>query len=224
MGCASSAASAQQPQPRTQLHREQLLQAVAPTPTLLSNHGCSVKRVQEKDRDLLRTKFEETCRALLDSSKEDVGTIVSDVLQHANGIIRKGSGLGSSGDCPFASSHEVHLYYQFCLQVLTKWSDYNLGQDEQLDNMFFSQINDLCEILSFLDTDAVPLTEEVEKNIRLIQQEGLFPYWFLGQSRKGEAAARVCLGIGKKWQVEEIGTFEQALASLKLLSDIAPCF
>jgi hypothetical protein len=156
---------------------EQFLEGIALAPTLLSNGSRSTKLVRGKDHDLLRTKLEEACEVLFDCAIEDVGDVVNNVHQHANAIIKEGSGLGSSGDCPFASSHEVHLYAQFCWKVLDKWSSHDLGQDERLDAMFSSLINDLCEILSFLDTDAVPLTEEVEKNIQLVQREALFPNW-----------------------------------------------
>jgi len=197
---------------------EEFLEGIALAPTLLSNGGCSPKLVPRKDRDLLKTKLEEACEVLFDCSKENVGEIVSNVHRHANAIIQEGTGLGSSGDCPFASSREVDLYYQFCLKVLGKWSSHSLGQDEQLDDAFFCLINDLCEILSFLDTDAVTLAEQVEKNIQLLQREALFPNWVLGELRKGENATRLCLVIGKKWQLEETDAFRKAAVSLEIIN------
>jgi len=186
-----------------------------PAPTLLSNGGCSVKFVRGKHQELLKTKLEEKYNAMLDCSKEDVGAIVSDVHEHADGIIQKGSGLGPSGDCPFASADEVHLYCQFCLNVFTKWAEHKMGQDEHMDKKFFSQIDELCVTLSFLDTDAVPLPEGTEQIVQLVQRDGLFPNWVRGQTPKGEAAVRHCLVIGKKWQLEETEAFQKALASLE---------
>lgn len=182
-------------------------------PTLLKRDNSNVKRGDMQD--LLRTKLEEKCKAMLDCSKEDIGEIVSDVHEHVNGIIQDGSGLGASGDCPFASADEVRLYYQFCLKVLTKWSDLKLGQDEQMDKEFFSQIKDLSEILTFLDTDVVPLPEETKKNIQMIQRDGLFPNLVRGQMPHGEVAVTLCLSIGQKWQLEETEAFQTALASLQ---------
>jgi hypothetical protein len=184
-------------------------------PTLLSSGRCSGKLVQGERADLLRTILEEKCKALTDCSKEETSELVSDVHEHANRIIRQGSGLGASGDCPFASACEVNLFYQFCLKVFSKWSDHVLGEDERMDDEFFSQINDLCEILGFLDTGAVPLPEGTYKNIQLIQRQVLFPNWVRGQIPHGEAAVRLCLVIGKKWRLEKTEAFQQALASLE---------
>jgi hypothetical protein len=194
--------------------RAQFLEPQA-SPTLLSSGSCSGKLAQGEPADLLRTKLEEKCEALFDCSKEEASEVVSDVHERANRIIQEGSGLGPSCDCPFASAYEVDLYYQFCLKVFTKWSDHNLGQDERMDKEFFSQINDLCEILSFLDTDVVPLSEGTCENIQLIQRQGLFPNWVRGMIPNGEAAVRLCLVVGKKWQLEDTAAFQEALASLE---------
>jgi hypothetical protein len=196
------------------------------TPTLLnSGSSCSWKfhssgsrsgkLVQGEPKDLFRTKLEQKCKALSDCSREEASEVVSDVHEHAYRIIQEGSGLGPSGECPFASACAVDLYYQFCLKVFAKWSGHKMGEDERVDNVFFSQISDLCEILGFLDTDAVPLPEETCKNIQWIQRQGLFPNWVRGMIPNGEDAVRLCLVIGKKWQLEDTKAFQEALASLE---------
>lgn len=195
------------------VEESRLSDSLQPAPTLLGSGTCSVKPVRNKNLDLLRTTLEDKCEAMFECSKEDVSEIVSAVHEHATGIIQQGSGLGASGECPFASADEVDLYHNFCLKVLAKWSEHKLGRDERIDSNFFSQINDLCEILSFLDTDAVPLPAVIDKKIKLVQQEGLFPNWVRGQKPKGEAALSLCLAIGKKWQLQETAAFQEALAS-----------
>jgi len=84
-----------------------------------------------------------------------------------------------------------------------------------MDNAFRSQMCDLCEILCFLDTDAVPLPEEIEQNIRVVLRDALFPYWIDAQMPKGEAAIRCCIAVGEKWGLEDTNAFQKALAALE---------
>jgi len=147
-----------------------------------------------------------------DGSKDHIGEFVTNVWVHAQGIIQEGSGLGTSGECPFASAYEVHLFYQFCLNVCVAWSEHELGKDERMDKDFLSQMSDLCEILIFLDTDAVPLPEEIAQNIKVIQRDALFPHWVEAQTAKKEAAAiECCVAVGKKWGLEDTKAFQKAL-------------
>jgi len=152
---------------------------------------------------------------VFDGSNDNVGEYVRNVYVQAFGIIHEGSGLGASGECPFASAYEVHLFYQFCLNVCVSWSEHQMGKDERRDNNFYSQMSDLCAILSFLDTDAVPLPEEIDQNIKLIQREALFPHWVDAQMPKGEAALECCINVGKKWGLGETEAFQKALAALQ---------
>jgi hypothetical protein len=153
--------------------------------------------------------------AMFDGSKDHVGEFVSNVYEHAYGITLEGSGVGASGECPFASAYEVHLFYQFVLNVCVAWSEHEMGEDEELDKDFYSQMSDLCTILCFLDTDAVHLPEEIEQNIKMIQRDALFPYWVDAQINKGDDALECCVAVGQKWGLEETGAFQKALAALK---------
>jgi len=141
-----------------------------------------------------------------------VGGFVSDVYARAFAIMHHGSGLGASGKSPFASAYEVHLFYQFCLNVCVSWSEHQMGRYKERDNDFYSQMSDLCAILSCLDTDAVPLPEEIEQNIKKIQG-ALFPHWVDAQMPKGEDALECCITVGKEWGLEETEAFQKALAA-----------
>merc|ERR1712100_224473 len=150
-----------------------------------------------------------------DASNVRIGEYVRDVYVHAFGIINDGSGLGASGQCPFASAYEVHLFYRFCLNVCVAWSEHELGKDEQMDKDFYSQMSDLCEVLCFLDTDAVRLPEEIEQNIKMLQRDALFPQWVDAQIPNGEAALKCCVAVGQKWGLEETNAFRKAFAALE---------
>jgi hypothetical protein len=186
-------------------------------PTLLTGdthlvtgkHKHSLRAVLEKNAARLQAE------RVFDGSRVRVGEYVRDVYAHAFGIINGGSGLGASGQCPFASAYEVHLFYQFCLNVCVAWSQHSMGKDEQLDNAFYSQISDLCEVLCLLDDSAVSLPEEIEKNIKVLQSDALFPHWVDAQTPKGEAALECCIAVGQKWGLGETRAFEKALAALE---------
>lgn len=187
--------------------REVSVSSASPTLLAANQNG-------SKACGLLRTELEKY-NAMFDGSKDHVGEFVSNVYIHAFGIIQEGSGLGESGECPFASAYEVHLFYRFCLNVCIAWSEHTIGEDEQIDNEFRSQMGDLCEILCFLDTDAVPLPEEIEQNIKLVLRDALFPYWAEAQMPKGESALRCCTAVGEKWGLEDTNAFQKALAALE---------
>jgi hypothetical protein len=157
----------------------------------------------------------EKYNAMFDGSKDHVGEFVSNVYEHAYGITLEGSGLGAAGECPFASAYEVHLFYQFCLNVCVAWSEHEMGKDEQTDEDFYSQMSDLCTILCFLDTDAVRLPEEIEQNIKMIQRDALFPHWVDAQIKKGEEALERCVAVGQRWGLEDTNAFRKALAAKK---------
>jgi hypothetical protein len=180
--------------------------------------GLPVAQAQSSDTSqqapTLRTVLEEH-NAMFDGSKDHVGEFVSNVYTCAYGITLEGSVLGASGECPFASAYEVHLFYQFCLNVCVAWSEHKMGQDEQMDEDFYSQMSDLCTTLCFLDTDAVPLPEEIGQNIKMLQRDALFPHWVDAQITKGEAAVECCVAVGKKWGLEETNAFQKALAVLR---------
>merc|ERR1712139_530492 len=89
------------------------------------------------------------------------------------------------------------------------------GKDEQLDNDFYSQISDLCQILCFLDTSAVPLPEEIDRNIKVLQSDALFPHWVDSQIPKGETALEFCVAVGQKWGLEETSAFQKVVAALE---------
>merc|ERR1719198_1039643 len=150
-----------------------------------------------------------------DASNVRIGEYVRDVYVHAFGIINDGSGLGASGQCPFSSAYEVHLFYRFCLNVCVAWSEHSIGKDEQLDTDFYSQMSDMAQILCFLDTSAVPLSEEIERNIKVLQSDALFPHWVDAQTPKGEAALECCVAVGQKWGLEETSAFQKALSALE---------
>merc|ERR1719359_2765081 len=161
-------------------------------------------------------------KAVIDTNVH-VGEFVKDVSVHAFGIIHEGSGLGASGQCPFASAYEVHLFYQFCLNVCAAWSEHSMGKDEELDKDFYSQISDLCQILCFLDTSAVRLSEEIERNIKVLQSDALFPHWVDAQIPKGEAALKCCVAVGQKWGLEETSAFQKAVAALDKVQEHKRC-
>lgn len=144
-----------------------------------------------------------------------VGEYISDVHARAFAIINGKSGLGESGQCPFADAYEVHLFQRFCLNVCVAWSEHRMGNDEQVDKNFYSQISELTEILCFLDTSAVYLPEEIEQNIKVLQSDALFPHWVTAQTPKGEAALERCIAVGRKWGLEETDAFQKALAALE---------
>jgi len=165
----------------------------------------------------LRTVLEKHNAALVservfDGSNDSVGEFVSDVYAHAFAIMHQGSGLVATGKSPFASAYEVHLFYQFCLNVCVAWSEHQMGRDEQRDNAFYSQMSDLCAILCCLDTDVISLPEEIEQNIKKIQR-ALFPHWVDAQMPKGEDALECCITVGKEWGLEETEAFQKALAA-----------
>jgi hypothetical protein len=162
----------------------------------------------------LRTVLEKH-NAMFDGSKDHIGEFVSSVYEHAYGITLAGSGLGESGACPFASAYEVHLFYQFVLNVCVAWSEHEMGIDEKMDQDFYSQMGDLCSILVLLDTNVVPLPEEIDQNIKMIQRDALFPYWVDSQITKGADAIECCIVVGQKWGLEETDAFQKALAALK---------
>merc|ERR1712110_183600 len=168
--------------------------------------------------DLLRTTLESCNRRCYDADTKTVGDIVEEMELRALDIIAKGTGKGKSGNCPFCSAYEVHLYYQFCIKVFTVWSDHELNEDKDLDAAFYSQIHSLCIILGFLDTTAVFLPEEMGDNIQKLRREGLFPNWITGEMLKGEEAARGCLAIGKEWNLEDTEAYQNAFAKLEYFS------
>jgi len=190
-------------------------------PTLLTG---DVKLVTGKYKNLLRTVLEEKNKTLVDNrilhdSNDNVGEFVNDVYVQAFSIIQEGSGLGESGECPFASAYEVHLFYQFCLNVCVAWSGHQTGKNEDKDKDFYSQMSDLCSILCFLDKDAVPLPEEIEQNIKKVQRDALYPHWVTGQKAKEEAAAlECCINVGQKWGLQETAAFQDALAAFEKLN------
>merc|ERR1712159_488491 len=105
--------------------------------------------------------------------------------------------------------------YRFCLNVCVAWSEHSMGKDEQLDTDFYSQMSDLAQILCFLDTSAVPLSEEIEQNIKVLQSDALFPHWVDSQIPNGEAALEFCVAVGQKWGLEETSAFQKAVAALE---------
>jgi len=166
----------------------------------------------------LRTMLEQSNESIvnervLNGSNGNIGEFVQNVCAQADGIIQQGTGLGASGECPFASAYEVHLFYQFCLNVCVAWSEHKMGNDEKTDKDFYSQMSSLCEILYFLDTSAVPLPEEIDQNIKRMQQ-GLFPHYVDAQIPNGKEALETCIAIGSKWRLEETEAFEKTLAAL----------
>jgi hypothetical protein len=187
-------------------------------PTLLTGDA---HRVTGKCKNSLRALLEKCNTAMMqggrafDDSNVRVSEYVSDVYVHAFAIINEASGLGASGQCPFASAYEVHLFYRFCLNVCVAWSEHSMGKDELLDKDFHSQMSDLAQILCFLDTTAVPLPEETERNIKVLQSDALFPHWVDAQTPKGEAALECCVSVGQKWGLEETGAFQKALQALE---------
>jgi hypothetical protein len=150
-----------------------------------------------------------------DADKTNVGEIVNDMREQANAIINGATGIGKSGECPFASAYEVHLFYQFCICTLALWHGHTLKENDEADAAFYLQVSCLCEVLSFLDRTAVPLPEEVAKNITFLGQEELFPHWITGEMLKGEEAARRCLAIAKEWHLEKTEVFQNALVKLE---------
>merc|ERR1712072_1382815 len=89
-----------------------------------------------------------------------------------------------------------------------------MGEDEDEDAAFYSQLNTLCEILHTLDTSAVVLCQELAENIHSLKREAFWPNWFTGEKMKGEAAAMRCLAIGKEWNLEESEAYQNALATV----------
>merc|ERR1740138_286586 len=184
--------------------------------------GLPVAQTQSSDTSqqapTLRTVLEEQ-NTMFDGSKDHVGEFVSNVYTCAYGITLEGSGLGASGECPFASAYEVHLFYQFCLNVCVAWSGHQTGKNEDKDKDFYSQMSDLCETLYFLDTDAVPLPAEIDQNIQKVQRDALYPHWVTGQKAKEEAAAlECCINVGQKWGLQETAAFQDALAAFEKLN------
>jgi hypothetical protein len=215
MGCGGSSTAAQAQSPNTLRQK----------PTLLTSRKnlATRKRTTRKDEDLLKAVLEQH-NALFDSSNVNVGEFVANVYKHAFGIIDEGSGVGRSGECPFASAYEVHLFHLFCCNVCAAWSEHEFGKDQEIDKVFNSQMSSLSEILSFLDIDAVVLPAEIEQNIRLLQQELLFPHWVDAQSSKGEAALKCCLSVGSKWKLEETKAFQNALEAFEKFNyDASAC-
>lgn len=190
-------------------------------PTLLTG---GVNLVTGKNKNLLRTPLEKYTQMLqgervFDGTNVHVGEYVRDVYFHAFGIVNECSGVGASGECPFASAYEVHLFYQFCLNVCVAWSEHSMGKDKLLDKDFYSQISQLVEILCFLDTSAVSLPDEIERNIKLLQSDALFPHWVDAQTSEGEAALECCVAVGKKWGLEETSAYQKACAALETVQE-----
>jgi len=166
----------------------------------------------------LRTILEKSNESIvnervLNGSNVNIGAFVQNVCAQADGIVQQGKGLGASGECPFASAYEVHLFYQFCLNVCVAWSEHKMGNDERTDKDFYSQMSGLCETLYFVDTDAVPLPAEIDQNIQRMQQ-GLFPHYVDAQMPNGKDALETCIAIGSKWRLEETEAFQKAQAAL----------
>jgi len=172
-----------------------------------------------KAKDLLKTTLKE-CNAWIESpgcnaEKGPIGDAVTKMGKRAYGIINAGSGVGSSGKCPFASAEEVQLYYDFCFHILVCWRDHNMGENEDLDKDLYSQFHVLCEVLSFLDVDAVPLPEETATNIQSLFREALFPNWIrLAERFNGDAGAGACLRVGMQWKLDNIESFQNALTNI----------
>jgi len=167
--------------------------------------------------DLLKTTLESALQTftLEYPTKLSVGDVVNTVKERADAIHNEGVGKGPSGKCPFSSAYEVHIFYTFCLSVLGVWSGHDLGEDEDVDAAFYSQLARICEILKNLDTSAVFLPEEIDQNIHGLKREALWPNWFDGEMKKGEAAAQRCIAIGKEWKLEETERYQSALAKLE---------
>merc|ERR1712007_92555 len=144
-----------------------------------------------------------------------VGDVVNTLGERADTIVNEGIGKGPNHKCPFSSAYEVHIFYKFCLSYLGVWSQHDLGEDEEIDAAFYSQLATICEILKNLGTSAVFLPEEIDQNIQLLKQEALWPNWCDGEMKKGEDAARRCLAIGKEWKLEETERYQQALSKLE---------
>jgi hypothetical protein len=170
-----------------------------------------------RNDDLLKTTLESCLNTLVldEPTKLAVGDIVNKLGERADTILNEGAGKGSNGECPFSSAYEVHMFYKFCLSYLGVWSGHDIGEDEDVDAAFYSQLATICEILKNLDTSAVFLPEEIDQNIQLLKGEALWPNWFDGELKKSEAAARRCLAIGKEWKLEETERYQNALAKLE---------
>jgi len=167
--------------------------------------------------DLLKTTIESCLKAMVldEPTKLTVGDIVNQIGQRADEILNEGSGKGPDGKCPFSSAYEVHIFYQFCLSYLGVWSHHEMGQDEDIDAAFYTQLATICEVLKNLDTSAVFLPEEIDQNIQGLKREALWPNWFDGELKKSDAAARRCLAIGQEWGLEETPRYQEALAKLE---------
>jgi hypothetical protein len=170
-----------------------------------------------RSEDLLKTTLESCLKAMAldEPTKVTVGSFVNILSERVNAILTQGAGKGPNGKCPFSSCYEVHIFYQFCLLYLGVWSGHNVGEDEDLDAAFYFQLATICEVLNNLDTSAVFLPEEIDQNIQLLKREALWPNWFDGEMKKGEAAARQCLAIGREWKLEESECYQNALAKLE---------
>jgi hypothetical protein len=206
MGCSGSSTAAQSQSPKT-------LQKVPTLLTCRANLGTR-QLTTHKHEKLFKAVLEEH-NAMFDGSNDSVGEFVANVYESAFGIIEAGSGLGRTGECPFATAYEVHLFHLFCVNVCAAWSEHEVGKNQEMDNVFYSQMSSLSEILSFLDTDAIVLPEEIEQNIRLLQQDRLFPHWVEAQESKGEAALKCCISVGNKWKLGETEAFQKAVAALE---------
>jgi hypothetical protein len=148
----------------------------------------------------------------LDINTFSVGLLVDELSKHVVAIVSKHAGNGNFGTCPFASAAEVQMFYQFCVRFLSLWSLHTLGSDAEEDAAFYSQIDALCEILSFLDTAAVCLPLDTARNVQALK-EACWPNWFAGERRKGTAAASRCLEIGKGWDLESCDSYQSAVAT-----------
>jgi hypothetical protein len=163
---------------------------------------------------------------LEEPTKLTVGDLVNALSERADAILNESIGKGPNGKCPFSSAYEVHIFYQFCLSYLGVWSKHNIGEDDDVDAAFYFQLATICEILKNLDSSAVLLPEEIDQNIQLLKREALWPNWFDGEIKKGEAAARRCLAIGKDWNLEEMERYQNARARLEgnVQANVQNCF
>lgn len=150
----------------------------------------------------------------LDINTSSVGLLIDELSKHAATIVSKHAGNGNYGTCPFSSAWEVQMFYQFSVRFLSLWSLHTLGSDEDEDAAFYSQIDALCEILSFLDTSVVSLPAEIARNVQALQ-EAFWPNWFAGERRKGATAATRCLEIGKNWKLESYDSYQSAVATIR---------
>jgi len=149
--------------------------------------------------DLFETTLESCLKTMVaeEPTKLTVGDVVNTLGERADTILKEGRGKGPCGKCLFSSAYEVHMFYKFRLSYLGVWSRHNIGQDDDVDAAFCSQLATICEILKNLDTSTVFLLDETGQNIQGLKREALWTNSFDGEIKKGEAAARRCLAIGK---------------------------